>query len=229
MSIGCGLFVEITPVAYVDPFEMPSRSIGQLCGNRTFVGRAVLKIIRNIVLKFLNVTSRNMEVVGFTLLEPGSSGIYPTKTRRRRPESKLTRTQEWTGSGARPVVWIAGVDPAKNASSHGLAFSTAYYDMSFSDFFWLLSAPTWVSHSQRFIMSFDEASKLFSAPAWANHSQPHFPLLSSWSCLPLSLGNLEKHVALASFRSISGYIATKSGSKVVGACFFVESLGLTSM
>ncbi|KAL0745132.1 hypothetical protein Bca101_100989 [Brassica carinata] len=86
--------------------------------------------------------------------------------------------------------------------------------MSFSDFFWLLSTPTWVSHSQRFIMSFDEASKLFSAPAWANHSQPHFPMLSSWSCLPLSLGNLEKHVALASFRSISGYIATKSGSKV---------------
>ena len=51
MSIECEQFVEIVHVASVDPFEMPSRSIGQLCGNRTFVGRAVLKIIRNIVLK----------------------------------------------------------------------------------------------------------------------------------------------------------------------------------
>ncbi|KAF3528935.1 hypothetical protein DY000_02040951 [Brassica cretica] len=67
-----------------------------------------------------------MEVVGFTLLEPGNSGIYPTKTWRRRPERKLTRRQEWTGFGAGPVVWIAGVDPAKNASFHGLASSTAY-------------------------------------------------------------------------------------------------------
>ncbi|KAL0696210.1 hypothetical protein Bca4012_063390 [Brassica carinata] len=32
-----------------------------------------------------------------------------------------------------------------------------------------------------------------------------------------SLGSLERHVALASFRSIPEYIARKSGSKVVGA------------
>ena len=51
MSIECGLFVEIAPIAFVDPFEMPSRSIGQLRGNRNFVGRVVLKIIGNIVLK----------------------------------------------------------------------------------------------------------------------------------------------------------------------------------
>ncbi|KAF2567837.1 hypothetical protein F2Q68_00025292 [Brassica cretica] len=45
MLIGCGLFVEITPVAYVDPFEMPSRSIRQLRGNRTLVGRVVRKFL----------------------------------------------------------------------------------------------------------------------------------------------------------------------------------------
>ncbi|WZZ70109.1 hypothetical protein YC2023_081479 [Brassica napus] len=38
-------------------------------------------------------------------------------------------------------------------------------------------------------------------------------------------GNLKRHVALASFRSISGYIARKSGSMVVGDCYFVGSLG----
>ncbi|KAF3574182.1 hypothetical protein F2Q69_00059706 [Brassica cretica] len=51
MSIECEQFVEIVHVASVDPFEMPSRSIGQLCGNRTLVGRVLLKIIGNIFLK----------------------------------------------------------------------------------------------------------------------------------------------------------------------------------
>ena len=45
MLIGCGLFVEITPVAYVDPFEMPSRSIIQPRGNRTLVERVVRKFL----------------------------------------------------------------------------------------------------------------------------------------------------------------------------------------
>ncbi|KAH0898808.1 hypothetical protein HID58_048376 [Brassica napus] len=34
--------VEIAPVASVEPFGIPSKSIGQLRGNRTFVGRVVL-------------------------------------------------------------------------------------------------------------------------------------------------------------------------------------------
>ncbi|KAH0859618.1 hypothetical protein HID58_087879, partial [Brassica napus] len=66
-------------------------------------------------------------------------------------------------------------------------------EVLFNDLFWLLSTPAYVSHSLRFIMSFNDASKPFSAPTWAR-----------------SLGNLEKHVALASFRSISGYIARKT-------------------
>ncbi|KAF2554600.1 hypothetical protein F2Q68_00015261 [Brassica cretica] len=77
--------------------------------------------------------------------------------------------------------------------------------MSFSDFFWLLSAPTWVCHSQRFMMSFNDASKLFSAPAWASHSQCFLNLICP--CFPRGRVFL---------RGISGYIARKSGSKVVG-------------
>ncbi|KAF3527451.1 hypothetical protein DY000_02040227 [Brassica cretica] len=51
------------------------------------------------------------------------------------------------------------------------------------DFIARVESGSEVSHSQRFMMSFNDASKPFSAPTWAR-----------------SLGNLEKHVALASFR-----------------------------
>ncbi|KAF3540226.1 hypothetical protein F2Q69_00022845 [Brassica cretica] len=37
--------VEIAPVASVEPFGIPSKSIGQLRGNRTFVGRVVLQFL----------------------------------------------------------------------------------------------------------------------------------------------------------------------------------------
>ncbi|KAF2559770.1 hypothetical protein F2Q68_00015255 [Brassica cretica] len=77
--------------------------------------------------------------------------------------------------------------------------------MSFSDFFWLLSAPTWVSQSQSFMMSFNDASKLFSSPAWASHSQRFLDLVCP--CFPRGRVFL---------RGISGYIARKSSSKVVG-------------
>ncbi|KAF2610960.1 hypothetical protein F2Q70_00011787 [Brassica cretica] len=75
--------------------------------------------------------------------------------------------------------------------------------MLFSDFFWLLSAPAWVSHSQHFMMSFNDASKLFSAPAWASHSLNFLDLI--FPCFP------RRGVF---FRGISGYIARKSSSKV---------------
>ncbi|KAF2569703.1 hypothetical protein F2Q70_00043809 [Brassica cretica] len=35
-------------------------------------------------------------------------------------------TGEWTSSGAGPVVWITGLDPAKDASSHGLSGISRY-------------------------------------------------------------------------------------------------------
>ncbi|KAH0898387.1 hypothetical protein HID58_047955 [Brassica napus] len=37
--------VEIAPVSSVDPFVMSSRSIGQLRGNKTFVGCVVLQFM----------------------------------------------------------------------------------------------------------------------------------------------------------------------------------------
>ncbi|KAL0713318.1 hypothetical protein Bca4012_020296 [Brassica carinata] len=37
-------------------------------------------------------------------------------------------------------------------------------------------------------------------------------------------GNLERHVTLASFRSASGYVAWKSGSKMIGAVYLQPGL-----
>ncbi|KAF3569771.1 hypothetical protein F2Q69_00059707 [Brassica cretica] len=102
-------------------------------------------------------------MIGYRLENDLLKNIRPDsrmeKFRTRRFESKLTQRQEWTGSGAGPVVWIEGVDPTKNASSHGLASSIAYLDvvnpfllLIFHTYyfapiswisFWLLSAPTW--------------------------------------------------------------------------------------
>ncbi|KAF3528934.1 hypothetical protein DY000_02040950 [Brassica cretica] len=79
--------------------------------------------------------------------------------------------------------------------------------MSFSDFFWLLSAPTWVSNSQRIMMSFNDASKLFPAPV--GRATPNV----FWTSLDDSSPLLESPLPWA---CISGYIARKSGSKVVG-------------
>ncbi|KAG2323324.1 hypothetical protein Bca52824_016537 [Brassica carinata] len=95
-----------------------SMSIGSR--SRTVVGHMVLKIT---------------EIVGFTLLEPGSSSMYPSETRRR-------------------------------------------------------------SFAHAFIMV------VFSFRGSRRH---------------VAFGNLERHVTLASFRSTSGYVARKSGSKVPGA------------
>ncbi|KAF2589039.1 hypothetical protein F2Q70_00038348 [Brassica cretica] len=57
--------VEIAPVASVEPFVIPSRSIRQLRGNRTFVGRVVLPFLvllaglKSLHFVMLDVSSRN--------------------------------------------------------------------------------------------------------------------------------------------------------------------------
>ena len=120
--------VEIAPVASVDPFEMPSRSIGQILGSRTFLGRVVLKLSgvsswspvflkHNLVKyggrgihplgarKFLAYNLLNPEAVGLILFKSGgyrgSKNTYSSLSLDsrgwhdlRRPESKLTRTQD---------------------------------------------------------------------------------------------------------------------------------------
>ena len=75
--------VEITPVASVGPFGIPSRSIGQLRGNRTFVGCVVLQFLVLLAgLKSLHVECIFSKSVNYgdILLRPGGSGIYPPET-----------------------------------------------------------------------------------------------------------------------------------------------------
>ncbi|KAH0903442.1 LOW QUALITY PROTEIN: hypothetical protein HID58_042945 [Brassica napus] len=73
--------------------------------------------------------------------------------------------------------------------------------MSFSVFLWLLSAPTWVSNSQRFMMLFNDASKLFPAPV--GRATPNV----FWTSLDDSSPLIESPLPWA------WYIARKSGSK----------------
>ncbi|KAF3532187.1 hypothetical protein DY000_02039494 [Brassica cretica] len=87
--------VEIAPVACVEPFGIPSRSIGQLRGNRTFVGRVVLQFlvllagVKSFDFIMLDVSSRNpsileisslgLEVLEFILLKHG--GLWASSPR----------------------------------------------------------------------------------------------------------------------------------------------------
>ncbi|KAL0802376.1 hypothetical protein Bca101_057552 [Brassica carinata] len=89
------------------------------------------------------------------------------------PEAGMDR------SGAGPTVWISGVYPAENASSHRLLSSTADYSF----------APAFIMVVSSF-----------------RGSRRH-----------VAFGNLKRHVTLASIRSTPGYVARKSGSKVIGA------------
>ncbi|KAH0859000.1 hypothetical protein HID58_087261, partial [Brassica napus] len=71
--------VEIAPVDSVDPFVMPSRSIGQLRGNRTFVGHVVLRFLVLLAgLKSFPLTTRRL-----------SSGLLGSTTRRSSSGSML--------------------------------------------------------------------------------------------------------------------------------------------
>ena len=60
--------VEIAPVASVEPFGIPSRSIGQLRGYRTFVGCVVLQFwvllagLKSFHFVMLDVSSRNPSI-----------------------------------------------------------------------------------------------------------------------------------------------------------------------
>ncbi|KAH0898848.1 hypothetical protein HID58_048416 [Brassica napus] len=60
--------VEIAHVASLEPFGIPSRSIGQLRGNRTFVGRVVLQFLvllaglKSFHSVMLDVSSRNPSI-----------------------------------------------------------------------------------------------------------------------------------------------------------------------
>ena len=60
--------VEIVPVASVEPFIIPSRYIGHLRGNRTFLGRVVLQFLvllaglKSLHFVMLDVSSRNPSI-----------------------------------------------------------------------------------------------------------------------------------------------------------------------
>ena len=87
--------VEIAPIASVAPFGIPSRSIGQLLGNRTFVGHVVpqflvllagLKSLRFVMLdvssqnpSITEISSRGREVLEFILLKHG--GLWASSPR----------------------------------------------------------------------------------------------------------------------------------------------------
>ena len=67
--------VEIAPVDSVDPFVMPSRSIGQLRGNRTFVGRVVLRfLVLSAGLKFFTLVTLDIYSSNPAITEISSCG-----------------------------------------------------------------------------------------------------------------------------------------------------------
>ncbi|KAG2282785.1 hypothetical protein Bca52824_054005 [Brassica carinata] len=78
---------EIAPVASVEPFGIPSRSIGQLRGNRTFVGRVVLQFLallaglKSFDFCYLGCILLKSGDYGNIVLRPDGSGIYPPGTR----------------------------------------------------------------------------------------------------------------------------------------------------
>ncbi|KAF3498043.1 hypothetical protein DY000_02052519 [Brassica cretica] len=136
---------------------------------------------------------------GDILLRPGGSGIYPPETWRMLASSSVCLANDLCTSGVWSIIFalctrMAGIDL-------GLESESVVWIAEAGVFYRLLSAPAWVSHSQRFTMPFNvQAALCFPLASWVNALR---------ICPCFSRGRVF-------LRGISGYMARKSGSKVVG-------------
>ncbi|KAF2570092.1 hypothetical protein F2Q70_00003872 [Brassica cretica] len=196
--------VEIAPVVSMEPFVIPLRSIGQLRGNRTFVGRVVLQFL---------VLFAGLKSLHFVMLDVSPQNLrrYPPEAGRcwRAPLSSSPMTFVPLAYGAIFLFFAQGRHSLCAYVLSGIDLGLESESVVWIAGVGLLSAPAWVSHSQHFTMPFNvQAAVCFPLGEPLSTVSGHHSMTRRLVLNLLCQGHVNG--------GISGYMARKSGSEVAG-------------